>query len=366
MLDLSKAFDLLDPSILLEKLKYYGVRGITNKWIESFLTNRKIQVRLDNTDSEIFEIELASPQGGVLSPLLFEILINDLPNCLKYSKSILFADDTTIWNSGHAVKVTFAQLKHDFNNVLHWLRTNRLFINIGKSALLHFKGNYKCKSFTPNLEVNGIRVPLVHSTKFLGIIIDDNVSWIPHIDQLNKKLSFALYQLRKVKHFLPLHVKKMLYYSQYYSHLSYGISTWGSMLTENKKQKLKVLQNRAICILCGLKEHGKLPYPLKSYYKRNNILMFEEIIKVEQSKIAYRYMNDLLSDRLIKLFELPKHKYNTRNRHNLRPKLFHKNIYSKSFMYACPSLWVDLPENLKISTLSTFKKNIKCHYLSKY
>ena len=98
-LDLSKAFDTVNHNILLRKLEFYGIRGIALEWFKHYLTGRKQYVLYNNTQSSKQYITCGVPQGSVLGPLLFLVYINDIPNCLKYSKSIVFADDTTIFAS---------------------------------------------------------------------------------------------------------------------------------------------------------------------------------------------------------------------------------------------------------------------------
>jgi len=96
-LDLSRAFDLVDHNILLDKLNYYGIRGVANDWFRSYLSNRLQQVEVDGKlSTNICKILLGTPQGSVLAPLLFLIFINDLPNCLEHGDPLLFADDTNI------------------------------------------------------------------------------------------------------------------------------------------------------------------------------------------------------------------------------------------------------------------------------
>ena len=96
MADLSKAFDTFDQDILLDKLGYYGIRGIVHDWFRSYLRNHQQYVLFNDSNSYTKYLSCGVPQGSVLGPLLFLIYMNDMPNCLMTSHAILFADDTTL------------------------------------------------------------------------------------------------------------------------------------------------------------------------------------------------------------------------------------------------------------------------------
>ena len=115
--DFQKAFDTVDHHILLKKLEYCGVRGISNKWFASYLSNRKQFVSINGYKSNIADVKCGVPQGSILGPLLFLIYINDLHAAIKYSEVHHFADDTNLLNFNSCVKSINKQVNYDLANL---------------------------------------------------------------------------------------------------------------------------------------------------------------------------------------------------------------------------------------------------------
>ena len=129
-LDLSKAFDTIDHRILLNKLHYYGIRGLSLEWFKSYLFQRKQYVTYKNNSSEMLNIDCGVPQGSVLGPLLFIIYSNDLPKSIKTCNSILFADDTTVCKVGSDINQLFTDMMSDLTLLIDWFRANKLSLNV--------------------------------------------------------------------------------------------------------------------------------------------------------------------------------------------------------------------------------------------
>ena len=134
--ELHKAFDTVDHSILLSKLCHYGIRGLTNKWFESYLANRKQFVSISDFASSTSSIASGVPQGSVLGPLLFLLYINDLHVAIKHCKVNHFADDTNLLIISKSLKRLNKLLNSDLKNLTNWLNTNKISLNVSKTELI--------------------------------------------------------------------------------------------------------------------------------------------------------------------------------------------------------------------------------------
>ena len=144
-LDLSKAFDTLDNTILTQKLKHYGIKGCALKLVKNYLSNRKQYVELNNVKSEMCEIKTGAPQGSILGPLLFVIYVNDIYKASSILYAIIYADDTTLTAnledfSAKTRKNLENKINSDINKINIWLNAIRLSLNIHKSKfMLYYK-----------------------------------------------------------------------------------------------------------------------------------------------------------------------------------------------------------------------------------
>ena len=185
-LDLSKAFDSLEHHVLLAKLQCYGIRGTALRWFESYLTRRKMRVTgatsntQDSTDLKYCNVSYGVPQGSCLGPLLFLVFCNDLPLNLMLSKAILFADDTTINKSHENLLYLQWSLIEELKQLVDWFKANKLTLNLKKSCCMIFAPNKKLvHGFS--LELDGLELPIVPCTKFLGVWLDSDLNWKRHI-----------------------------------------------------------------------------------------------------------------------------------------------------------------------------------------
>ena len=243
-LDLSKAFDMLDHHLLLCKMEKYGVRGVALDWFRSYLLNRSLVVKIVDQYNRAYystqhPITYGTAQGLCLGPLLFIIFCNDIQCLDLYGSLILFADDTTLINTNKSKKYLEFQMQHDMATLIDWFKANKLSLNLSKLVLLRFWRNEK--EPRENLNINGLYIPEVDTTKFLGVHLDKNLSWDDHLTQLFNKLNNNHYLLSISKKFLSETNLVKLYYAHIYSHIKYGITAWGSMTKKSQLNNIYMI-----------------------------------------------------------------------------------------------------------------------------
>ena len=145
----------------------------------------------NDNSSDIRSITCGVPQGSILGPLLFLLYVNDLPNISDILFTIMFADDTSMFINGNDIKAMETQLNSELKEVSIWLQVNKISLNVEKSCFIVFKSVRK-SDLEVNLCINDKCLSRVSQAKFLGTIIDDKLTWRPHIDYISKKLSMYL------------------------------------------------------------------------------------------------------------------------------------------------------------------------------
>ena len=247
-LDLSKAFDMINHKILIKKLEHYGIRGICLKWFENYLENRKQIVKYNQVKSKEMIITSGVPQGSILGPLLFLLYINDIQNCSKIISIILFADDTNIFYSNSCLKTLNEIIQLEIDKIADWLNVNKLSINTTKTKFMLFRSSKKKHKHNITITINNNNIKQVKNTTFLGIIIDECLTWNDHVDMISKKIIKSAGLITRIRHFINLNALKLIYYALVYPYLIYGNLIWGNTY-KKRIQKLMNIQKKIVRLM---------------------------------------------------------------------------------------------------------------------
>ena len=203
MLDLSKAFDTVNHDILLDKLEKYGIKNKALHLITIYLTNRTQMVYTNNSYFAPQTIKCGAPQDSILGPLLFSIYINDLPKASHFETS-LYADDTALILSEKELDTLNKNVSKELIKVENWLNKNKLSLNLVKTKYMLTKPNFKNFTKTNNfiIHVSGVKLKRCYSTKYLGLILDKDLTWKHHLHYTLKKLSQRVDIMAKMRKYV--------------------------------------------------------------------------------------------------------------------------------------------------------------------
>ena len=283
-LDFSRAFDLVWIDGLLMKMAKLNINGLCLAFIKNFLINRTAEVVLKGDHSSKFWLDNGTPQGCVLSPLLFLIFINDFPSLSIATRSALFADDSGIWRSGLNINHIAHHLQEDLLIIEKWCREWGFLINAKKTQGVIFT---RKRNVCTNLFINGIPITFSKTVVFLGFTFDSRLTWAPYIDQIVQRCKKRINLLKCLCHNkwgARREILLMVYRALIRSIIDYGAVLYQSASLSLLK-KLCAIQCTALSLCVGamkgtalsslLQECNELPL-----FDRNTILSDKYLLKI--------------------------------------------------------------------------------------
>ena len=214
-IDYSKAFDTIDYEILCKKLEYYGMGDDIISWCRSYLSNRKQCVKNCEHISDEQDVTCGVPQGSVLGPLFFIIYVNDIISLFDHTgpKILLYADDTVLYYSH--LNITFAQkqLNTGLKKIWDWCKLNRLTINSAKTKYIciNEKIQTQTRSMPVQLKLGETVLERVQSYNYLGVVIDDNITFEKFMKEKCRRVNERIYQLGKLRKYITSGIMNIIY-----------------------------------------------------------------------------------------------------------------------------------------------------------
>lgn len=348
-IDIKKAFDMVDHSLLLHKLFLLGFRGVPYKWFVSYLSNRFFKVKIDNTYSLPFKVEFGVPQGSVLGPILFLIYINSIFNLNLKGKIIAFADDMALNYYAPSASELSNMINSDMKVLRSWFDSHYMILS-EKTKIMCFRlAGDPYLSYVPNIFYHSpncnslicnslcLKIEPVYTFKYLGLHLDVNLNWKVHYQTLKKQINSTLRAMYLLRPFCPSSGLLSFYYACVESKLSYGLPCWGGVYFDTL-EPLYVLQKYIIRVMF-FKTRSEHSWPI---FAANNILPLQHLYIFKVLKLFYSRSGH----RLLRMITT----YDIRNNHKnlFSVPSFSSEIFRKYYIVSAPTFFNRLPLHLRL------------------
>ena len=333
------------------------------QWIESYLSNRKQYVTVDSVNSSMLNIVCGVPQGSILGPLLFLVYINDIQCSSNLLSFIQFADDTSIFYTHNDISFITTTLNNELQKVSQWLKSNKLVINMSKTNFMVFS-NISHNIEDIKIHMNEFQILHTNHTKFLGVHIDESMSWKYHIGEVCAKISQVVGILYRLRNILPPKILLTIYNTLFLPHISYCTMIWASCPKCYLDRAIK-LQKRAVRLITK-SSHYSHSAPL---FHKLNLLNLHDIMLLQIGIFMYKCKNRLLPPYIADMFplNLSFHSYLTRSANDFHFPKIRTSQAKSTICFSGPKLWSSLPIEIKNSvSLHSFKRKLKKYLIDRY
>ena len=356
LLDFSKAFDLIDHDILYRKLDHFGFSKEARALVESYLKNRVMRVLCNGKSSNYKNIDVGTPQGSCLGPLLYLIYTAEINNLLPQYKKIMFADDTAIIIKFNNSENKQERVKYILNELWTHFTANKLKLNMSKTEVLSNCINGNIIYGNDTIQINDEN----YTTKYLGIKFNIKLDWTQHIQSVVQRMKFGLIQMYRIRT-KNTEIRKNLYSAMVRSHLLYGLLVWGCNLNKKlAKQIDSLIKASARCIQDAKKKSHSAPL-----MKKSEIFYLKDEIIIKSLTTSLSLKEDANKNNALHKYWVLSHQ-GTRSGAQLRCKLGGQSLFkhvqlfnqNKNIMALEFSTKTKL-EHLKASLLETYTLNCK-------
>ena len=337
LLDLSKAFYLVDHELLLSKIDKYHVTNTSQEWFKSYLRNRTQRCYINGSLSDSLVLARGVPQGSILGPILFSLYINDLPAIgISNSNVDIYADDTTIWESNSYPLLIQRGLQDSLDRTGRWLSLNKMVPNTKKPKYLIIGTVQKLlHSGNPSLELSLCGTPIEEAKdeKLLGDKIDKYLNWDNHIDFLIDKLNSRICLLKRAKTYLNYRLRNLLYNALIRPLFEYCCAVWVNTKNENLLRLRRVQKRCARIILDASYSDNSV-----ERFSERGWLPIDDVIRMRKLCLMYKIVNGFcpqyFKDYISYVNDMHRHNTRASTNNNLFIPLFRTNSGLRTF-YAC-------------------------------
>ena len=285
-IDLTKAFDKVWKQGLLLKLQTAGVKGKMFKWVKSFLSHRMARVKLNGALSQKVTLKEGVPQGGVISPTLFIVYINDITRGLSiHTSRALHADDFAMWTSAASTNTAKVRMQDALNNTSKWADDWCVTINSLKTVATCFSLSNKSEKI--QLKIKNRKVPMDDTPTYLGIKLDKRLTWNPQIQEMEKRATNRLSLMKKLagtKWGANNNILQQVYTGNVRPVMEYGSAAWATAAPSNTARLDKV-QNASMRLITG----GLKTTPINTLQTATGLLSLDtrrqEKVLIQQEKL---------------------------------------------------------------------------------
>ena len=345
-IDLWKAFDTVNHSILSKKLDMYGVRNENRDWCNDYLSSRKQKTLVNNVVSDEYDITCGIPQGSVLGPLFFIMYVNDVQFALGKIGIRLYADDTVIFMTGNNRDVVQRDVQYNLNRFMNWCGSNKLTINPSKTKLVVFGTRQSVKKNRGmHLEINGSKIQTVPTYKYLGVILDSTLSHKSHIAYIARTVLHKLTMLTAIRKYLNRDVALKIFKSMILPYFDYADVVYHTA-NSGDLEKLQCLQNRCLKVCLGLHKR----------YETNEVHRLAGCTKLEKRRESH--ISNFMYQRKDKGHLLDEREIKTRAHDAPLFQISHplKETFKRAVKYEGALAWNNLPAGVRnIENFDKFK-----------
>jgi len=333
-LDMSRAFDTVNHMVLLNKAERMGVRGVPLMFIESYLKGRSQVVTVNGSISESKETFIGLPQGTILSPLLFSIMMNDLPiACPTANTMVIYADDSNMIITDTIKENLVMKCRNAVKEMQQWCINNGIILNTNKTQTIEFLPANGRTEDSMLIQVDRKSIKQVNQTKFLGVHIDNKIRWNTHTEYLEAKLSSLCYSMKTIKCTVTDKVLRITYYALVQSIMSYGVIFWALAADA---PRILIMQKKILRIIEGAnwRTHCKPLFKKWKILTLPSLYILNVVRWIKNNEDSFTKNNEV-------------HEYLTRNKENIHLRFQRLTVAQNSPEYMGAKIFNSLPQRIQ-------------------